>query len=237
MLGNGSYKGILTNTDNATVSGNYNFTRNVSSAPQPTLAQHLANKSYVDQAIASSESRLTKKIEESGGGTFESIISLDQATLSTLWTIYRNQILTPNGEIGVKFVGQSGFRRGSFSDFGNPEVMFGKDMRLTNPVGHDTLALLVTISGNPPEYRVVYYVDDKAVVQKSFTVSPGYPFTGFHSDGVWGASSVSNGGTDQVTGTTAIFLKKGQTLSTNLPILYRNGKLYGCSTGLFLKIN
>ncbi|RTI48572.1 hypothetical protein C3I27_03905 [Campylobacter jejuni] len=68
MLGNGSYKGILTNTDNATVSGNYNFIRNVSSAPQPTLAQHLANKSYVDQAIASSESRLTKKIEESRGG-------------------------------------------------------------------------------------------------------------------------------------------------------------------------
>ncbi|RTI48571.1 hypothetical protein C3I27_03900 [Campylobacter jejuni] len=111
-------------------------------------------------------------------------------------------------------------------------------MRLTNPVGQDTLALLVTISGNPPEHRVVYYVDDKAVVQKSFTVSrPGYPLAGFHSDGVWDANSVYNGGADQVTGTTAIFLKKGQTLSTNLPILYYKGRLYGCSTGLFLKIN
>lgn len=71
MLGNSSHKGILTSTDTATVSGNYSFTKNVSSVPQPTLAQHLTNKSYVDQAIASSEGRLTKKIEESrGGGNF-----------------------------------------------------------------------------------------------------------------------------------------------------------------------
>lgn len=136
----------------------------------------------------------------------------------------------------MEFVGQDGFGKSAFSYFGNPEIKFGKDMRLTNPVGHDTLALLTTISGDPPEYRVIYYVDDKAVAQKSFTVSPGYPFTGFHSDGVWGTTGSSNVVSNMVTGTTAIFLKKGQTLSTNLPILYHNGKLYGCSTGLFLKI-
>ncbi|RTJ79676.1 hypothetical protein, partial [Campylobacter jejuni] len=151
-------------------------------------------------------------------------------TLSTLWTIYRNQILTPNGEIGVKFVGQGGFSPGFYS-IDKPPLMFGKDMKLTNPVGHDTLALLSTISGDPPEYRVVYYVDDKEICTRGFSASPGPYFRGFHSDGRWS----SDGST--VSGVVGIFLKRGQTLTTNLPILYYKGHLYGCSTGLFLKIN
>lgn len=139
-------------------------------------------------------------------------------------------ILTPNGQVSVNFVGQNGFGSSTFQFFTYPSLMFGKDMRLTNPVGHDTLALLSTISGDPPEYRVVYYVDDKEVCTRRFSVSPG-GIRGFHSDGIWKSDGSA------VSGVVGIFLKRGQTLTTNLPILYYHGKLYGCSTGLFLKIN
>lgn len=142
-------------------------------------------------------------------------------------------ILTPNGTVSVGFEGVNGFAAIAFPSayFFTPSLMFGKDMRLVNPVGHDTLALLSTISGDPPEYRVVYYVDDKAVCTRGFSASPGPKLRGFHSDGIWKSDGSA------VSGVVGIFLKRGQTLSTNLPILYHKGKLYGCSTGLFLKIN